>query len=629
MKKLTLCALVTVLAFFSCKEENKAPVTTPLTLGDFEISTDKVTQNEPFTIKYNGDAEKMESFYHQINQLKAYPYDINFTNKEATITIPDSISAIAFNFNIDGKFDDNNKKGYILKVHDAEGNPVKGSNTSVAYYPTTYGGQYGLEGDKAALIAAMEADIKANPELKEAWGNNYLRTLFRNDKAKGKAVALSQIEELKGKASLTEEDYSLLSNLYGMIKKRKLADSVRTVALEKFPNGKMKASALMNSFFEAKDFAEKEKIFADIKTMDSKNPNLGYFTSNLASASYKAKNMEAFEKYAAMMTKPQDKAGLYNSIAWPLAEDGKDLDFAAKISKSSLDLLKKSENSLDDKPQYLTPNQYKKNIESSYNMYADTYALILFKQDKLKDAIKYQKVAVGEGNNADINERYIQFLVADKQYKLAAEEANAFLNDGKGSEKMVDYYKTAYTEINKDGDFDAVIAEIEKKAHEKELANLKKTMLNEDAPGFALKNLEGEEVTLASLKGKTVILDFWATWCGPCKASFPGMQKVVEKYKDNENVVLLFVDTMEDGKDREQKVADFIAKNKYDFNVIFDTKNKDTDEFDIASSYKVDGIPTKVIIGPDGKMNFKVVGFSGQNDKMMREIDLMVGLLNP
>ena len=87
-------------------------------------------------------------------------------------------------------------------------------------------------------------------------------------------------------------------------------------------------------------------------------------------------------------------------------------------------------------------------------------------------------------------------------------------------------------------------------------------MLDEEAPQFTLKNLDGETISLTSLKGKTVILDFWATWCGPCKASFPGMQEVVKKYENDENVSLLFVDTFEDGKKREENVAKFIKDNK-------------------------------------------------------------------
>lgn len=629
MKKISIYALISVFAFFSCKEEKKEPILTPLALGDFEISTDKVKQNEPFTITYNGDDPEMESFYHQLNQFKAYPYDINFTNNQATITIPDSISAIAFNFKIDGKYDDNGEKGYILKVHDAEGNEVNGSSTSAAYYPTSYGSQYGLKGDKALLVEAMENDLKASPDLKEKWGNTYLNTLYRNDKAKGKALAETEIQSLASKASLTEKEYQRLFSLYRMTKKKELADSISKVAIEKFPNGDMKANDLVNSFFGTKDLTEKEKIYAELKSTGKKNPNMGYMVSNLASENYKAGNKDAFNKYTDNITKPTDKASLYNSIAWSLAEEGKDLDFAATISKSSMDLVKSAGNSTEDKPSYFTENQYKKSVENSYNMYADTYALILFKQGNVKDAITYQAQAVGKGGNADINERYVEFLVADEQYKLASDKANAFLTDGKGSKKMTALYKTAYGKVNPDGNFDAVIADIEKKAHDKEVADLKKSMLDEEAPAFALKNLDGEEVTLASLKGKTVILDFWATWCGPCKASFPGMQQVVEKYKDNENVVLLFIDTMEDGKDRETKVAKFIKDNKYDFRVLFDTKNEETEQFDVASSYEVNGIPTKVIIGPSGKINFKSVGFSGQDEKLIKEIDLMIGLLNP
>ena len=86
---------------------------------------------------------------------------------------------------------------------------------------------------------------------------------------------------------------------------------------------------------------------------------------------------------------------------------------------------------------------------------------------------------------------------------------------------------------------------------------------------------------------------------------------------------------MEDGKDREKTVTKFITKNKYDFNVLYDTKNKETQEFDVASNYKVDGIPTKIIIGPSGKIKFKSVGYAGQEEKLIKEIDLMISLLNP
>src|ERR1700748_85368 len=67
--------------------------------------------------------------------------------------------------------------------------------------------------------------------------------------------------------------------------------------------------------------------------------------------------------------------------------------------------------------------------------------------------------------------------------------------------------------------------------------------VNQSAPDFKLKDIDGKEISLASLNGKIVIVDFWATWCGPCKASFPGMQLAVNNFKNDKDVVFLFIDT--------------------------------------------------------------------------------------
>jgi len=627
MKHLSIALLLSLVVVFSCKKEEK---NNTLAMGDFELSTDVVSRNKPITITYNGDDEEMEGFYYLLNGYRSYPKDLNFENGKATITIPDSIAAIALNLRADGKYLHNEKQGYIFAVNNADGTAVLGSKSSIENYKLGNGQNYGVEGNADALVEALETEVNTNPELKEAWKDRYLNTMFRNSRKKGEAIAESTLKELAAKKELTEKDYGKMLSIYRMMRKSNLADSITKIAIAKFPNGKIHSSQLMNDFFDAKDLDKKEDLYNKIKTADPENRNLNYAMSNLASSYYAKGNKEKFNTFANQIENLSDKAGLYNSIAWDLAEKGKDLEFASQISKQSLKHIEDSKTNMKDKPTYYTKNQFKSNLESSYNMFADTYALIQFKLGNIKEAVKYQGQAIGKGKDPQLNARYIEFLLADQQFDLASKKANEFLNEGHANSKITEYYKTAYMKVNPDTsteDFDAIIADIKEKSRQKELADLKESMLDEDAPQFVLKNLDGDNVSLTDLKGKTVILDFWATWCGPCKASFPGMQEVVKKYKDDENVVLLFVDTFEDGANREKNVAKFISDNKYDFHVLIDGKVKDTDNYEVANKYGITGIPTKVIIGPSGKINFKSVGFSGSNDKLKQEMDLMIELL--
>lgn len=169
-----------------------------------------------------------------------------------------------------------------------------------------------------------------------------------------------------------------------------------------------------------------------------------------------------------------------------------------------------------------------------------------------------------------------------------------------------------------DAGFDEYLAKLEMAAKEKKWEELAKEMINEAAPKFSLKDFEGKDVSLASLKGKVVIADFWATWCGPCIASMPAMKKAQEKLAANGDVAFVFIDTWESAENKKQNAQDFMTKNNYPFHVLLDENDK------VVADFKVNGIPTKFIIDKAGNIRFKSVGWNGNDDALIDEITMMV-----
>ncbi len=142
-----------------------------------------------------------------------------------------------------------------------------------------------------------------------------------------------------------------------------------------------------------------------------------------------------------------------------------------------------------------------------------------------------------------------------------------------------------------------------------------KFAVGDKAPSFTLKSGDGTDVSLESLKGRVVLLDFWATWCGPCKMAMPGVQKLHEKYKD-QKVSVFGVDTWERAGSVEKstaKAAKYMAEKKYTYGLL---ANGD----DLAKQYGMSGIPTFVLIGPDGKIIYLGVGFDEKQDETLAEL---------
>ena len=144
------------------------------------------------------------------------------------------------------------------------------------------------------------------------------------------------------------------------------------------------------------------------------------------------------------------------------------------------------------------------------------------------------------------------------------------------------------------------------------------------APAFSLKDLEGNTVTLKDQKGKVVILDFWATWCGPCIKSFPSMQTAIDRYKDDPNVVFLFINTWEQRQDPLDFVRNFMDRKGYDFTVLMDVKEPGSAEKLVVDSYGVRGIPAKFIIDGKGNIRFSLMGFSGADEAEIAELVAMI-----
>ena len=125
------------------------------------------------------------------------------------------------------------------------------------------------------------------------------------------------------------------------------------------------------------------------------------------------------------------------------------------------------------------------------------------------------------------------------------------------------------------------------------------------APDFAATAPDGSQVHLSDYKGKTVVLDFWSTWCGPCQRSMPHLEKVYQSVKDK-NVAVLGVCVWDKKFEYDKWVAE--KKDVYHFPTAFDPAATQQDS--IASKlYHVSGIPTQYVIDKDGKIVASTVGY--------------------
>jgi len=128
------------------------------------------------------------------------------------------------------------------------------------------------------------------------------------------------------------------------------------------------------------------------------------------------------------------------------------------------------------------------------------------------------------------------------------------------------------------------------------------------APDFTLKDIHGKALSLSSLRGKVVLINFWATWCPPCKAEMPSMNKIYHEMRaQGFEVIAVSTDNSL------STVKDFLARNRLDFPVLFD-ENKA-----VSRQYRVFSMPTTFLIDRNGMIVEKFYGEEDWTDPAVRK----------
>ncbi len=283
---------------------------------------------------------------------------------------------------------------------------------------------------------------------------------------------------------------------------------------------------------------------------------------------------------------------------------------------------------------YMTTNKQDNGARfaaTGYVSYCSSLADILYEQKKYTEALKYVREAHDSSKTVrgNVNSTYANVLIALEKNNDAFEMINEAIKEGQATPEMKENLKSLYVKVKGSNEgYDEYMASLNKILIEKMRKEVAKQLISKPAAMFTLKDVDGKTVSLEDYKGKTVVLDFWATWCGPCKKSFPAMKMAVNKYKDDPNVKFLFIHTWERENNATKDAKKYVEEQNYPFEVLMDLKDATTGINNVVESYKVSGIPAKFVIDKNGNIRFALSGFSGGNDAAVEELSAMIELAN-
>ncbi|WP_412468140.1 TlpA family protein disulfide reductase [Pedobacter sp. KLB.chiD] len=630
----------------------------------FKVSPERPESGKPLTITYDASQTPLSGkkqvnavVYQYINyKWRAADLKLNGVPNlwKATLNVPEDCGFLGFKFTSGDQIDNNRDQGYFVMLADPK---RKGLIAPGGYagWGMARSPKYGMDIPNyikfdgisdSATYHWLNQEISFNQPSKSILAYPYASAL----RATYKDSATPRLQRVM--AYLKRPDASELDLFNGrriaqyLLNDKNTADSIEKVWLQRFPNGSLARLAAYKNIAQSRDIATilaaSEKFLKDFPEYQS-SPEID--AQNRVNYGMVYQNIIVFSAVqhpdGNEVARYVDSLSFENlpNVYYKLIQIPYDKGNLNRLKEYSDLLVKRFEYFKIHQPEsmaYLSPLEWQKeytrlfviNVSRVYAGLlnkAGLYAKALQVTQEAQKILKYKQASIN-------NEQAIALKKLGKNAELEKLLIKSMF-ENQSSTEMTAMLKSLYVKRKKSATgFEAYLESLKNPADlQKNHEKLKARMIKKEMPTWSMKDMKGNTVTLASLKGKTIVMDFWATWCVPCKASFPGMKLAVEKYKNDPSVVFLFIDTEEYKAGFRDEVDRYIKDNQYPFQVLFDNQTEGAKTNDevfsrVAKTFNISGIPQKLIIDRNGFLRFISIGYGGSATALADEISSLIEL---
>ncbi len=599
-----------------------------------------------------------------INEINGYAYVFNDYNWEiedvkmkkngavwsADFTVPKSCAFIAFKFygNTENGLvtDTGQDTGYMLVVFKEPKVKMPGADLAWATFRNKdfnsqfsgYFKDFTIEGDASEYWLKKEVADNGNNFPK--FIDTYIKILKVQKPEKFNELGHRFLGDFTKKMNgLPEEVFVKVQNLYTYDLNDKVkGDSLETVITKQFPKGAFMRLKTFQKIAPIADAAERNKaalqFLADFPYSSEVPESQNYLYDNVSKMVFgyyfDAKDYAAVLKLIPTMNFASINDCYHQYISKALYVKSVE---PTVIETMAVPMIKEMQAKINDLSYmqgiYWSPNQATENAKNQLNdemviqirMYniLKKYKEVLDCFELLPTQKRYEK--------ASINDIHVAALEALNKPTLevlqSAAKANA-LSEGATAKLKEQFLK----EGKKESDFPSYLEKLKKENNPEEKIAL---MAPVKAPVINVLTADGKPKQLNLNSGKIIVIDFWATWCGPCKKAFPAMQRLVNNFKEDKQVEVYFISTQENKEGYKKEALAYLKEKGLTITTLFDlvkkgggTNNASFSKY--AAIFKSSGIPRKVVI-KNGEIRFTSEGYSGNPGQLVDELTNVINAL--